>query len=438
LPVGANILIMNRSINYRIVLMAVSVVVLFDSNYSSGADWVLARQENFNLAGQLQDQQTFGDRGWLTTRIRNGGSVEVTGGHALISTPDFADSALVRITPRLPAEYKLRLRIGEVHYSVANYEQADYDNPDFKYDVSWVENGFYWLTLTDRPVQPDSGEDWWHRYRKIVIDSDDHTGVTRPLYMVYMNPDLDRSSGDWLNGQAALLRCWSAGQWHTENWNWEVAFAYEDSANYEVEIEKSAGQLIMRAFDSSGILIEETDPLDFDLIYAMSEGSTASEYAYFGEPHIDSYEGDAWIDDIRLWVVNSAPELQMENNYNAGINEQFSLSIQASDTTFLDSLTFSSPDLPDGAVLDNATGLFTWTPSEAQRGDHSVTFIVEDEYGASDSIETTVTVGDFSSAAITARGGCGKIDGNSNCSILSVFIFSSILLFVRRASHIFS
>jgi hypothetical protein len=288
-------------------------LLLLVAPHARSATWVLHRQETFDTAAVLQDRERIGQQGWLITRLRNGGSITVAGGRARFETPDFPDSALIRVFESLPAEYRVRVHVGLVDYGYENYETADYQNPAFKYNrlegsSLWVENGFYWLTLTDRAVEADSGEDWWHRYRKMVMDSDDHLNgygtvhTERPLYMVYMNPDLDRSSGDWSSGVPNLLRTWSAGIWHTSTWNWEVAFQYSDVAWYQVEVEKSNGLLHLRVYDDLNVPIELADPVDLDLIYGMGVQASELEYAYVGEPHVDSYEGEAHVDEILLWV----------------------------------------------------------------------------------------------------------------------------------------
>ena len=51
-------------------------------------------------------------------------------------------------------------------------------------------------------------------------------------------------------------------------------------------------------------MIEEPTPVNLGDIYAMS-GQVS--YAYVGEPHIDSYEGAAFIDVISLWLPATTP-----------------------------------------------------------------------------------------------------------------------------------
>jgi hypothetical protein len=283
------------------LLLITSALFLAARPAGAQVQWISVHSESFDGAGQLQNG-TFGSGGWLTTTCRGNGYINLGGGQAQFVSPDFRDSTLLRITESLPDEYKIRVKLGQVHFNYQSYTSADFNAPDFKYDRTYAENGFYWLTLTDRQVEPTSGEDWWHRYRKIVIDSDDHTGERLPTYMVYMNPNLDRSSGDWTNGQANLLRCWSQGQYHTGPWDWEPAFHYAENSGYTVELEKYQHTLTMRVFDAGGAIIEQSNPVNLDLIYAMGSQASPLEYAYIGEPHIDSYEGYAYVDDIQLFL----------------------------------------------------------------------------------------------------------------------------------------
>ena len=55
---------------------------------------------------------------------------------------------------------------------------------------------------------------------------------------------------------------------------------------------------------SQGVLLPrmETAPVALDKIFGMGKNATENEWAYIGDPHVDSYEGEAWVDEIRLWV----------------------------------------------------------------------------------------------------------------------------------------
>ena len=293
---------------FRSKRMMLGLSVVFFGGCASGPSWRLLHQERFEGAG-LITSGPLSRSGWLTAELRGGGRIEQVDGHARFVTERYPGSALVRTTRPLPPRYKLRVRLGQVRYSALDYPEAVFTDPNFKCNrlkrkSKSLENGFYWLTITDRVIEPDSGEDWWHRYRKLVIDSDDHLNddgvehVVRPVYMAYMNPDLDRAKGDWRFGKAALLRTWSKGRFFTADWTWEVAFQYETTDFYTVEVEKGDNTLVMRAYDGAGRLLQETTPVPLSEIYAMDRPG----FAYVGEPHIDSYQGEARVDRIELYV----------------------------------------------------------------------------------------------------------------------------------------
>ena len=304
---------MSRSASWLRRLPVFLITIILTARVAAAGEWVLAYEETFDFKGQLRDRQTFGDEGWLTVRLRGAGAkITVANGAAHFETPDFKDSALIRLSQSLPEEYRIRVKVGRVHYALSNYEHPeDFNDPKFKYKwPNYIENGFYWLTITDRLVKPGSGEEFWHRFRKVTIDSDDHVGVTRPVYMAYMDPnpdpryDREKAEPRWIGGVPGMLRCWDGGKWHTTKWNWEVGFTYNEDAWYQVEIEKSGGRLILRAHDADGKLLPkmETIPVPLDRVFGMGRHATKHEWAYIGEPHVDSYEGDAWVDEIRLWV----------------------------------------------------------------------------------------------------------------------------------------
>ena len=57
-----------------------------------------------------------------------------------------------------------------------------------------------------------------------------------------------------------------------------------------------------------------------------------------------------------------------------------------------DTLTYGLEDPPAGALMDPATGAFTWTPTEDQNGIHTITVTVSDGNGGTDSQDVKVTV----------------------------------------------
>ncbi len=262
------------------------------------AEWYLVYQENFDYEYEASDGATFGQDGWLTYRLMNGGTITSVNGYAQLDAPDFWNAALIRSTAVLPEEYKIRTKIGYINYDLANYEQADYDDPNFNDHGGYYENGMYFLTITDDTCSGNEcAELWWHYHRKMVIDVDNHLnygggGQTfHPVYMVYMAPET--------NAGGNLLRTWTGTYWDTSPWNWNVAYTYEYNTWYYAELEKRDGVIILRLYDADANIIEETTPVALNLVNAMDN---PVEYLYVGEPHTDDYEGSVRIDEITFLV----------------------------------------------------------------------------------------------------------------------------------------
>lgn len=280
-----------------VVLLSAVVPASGEAAEFDDTGWSLLYQENFGTDFTGVDGQTFGTNDWLIFQLLNGGEINIANGYAQLSAPDFWNAALIRSTSTLPGEYKIRTKIGYINYDLANYEQADFDHPDFNSHSGYYENGMYFLTVTnDICIGDECAEMWWHYHRKMVIDIDNHLNsgggeTVHPVYMVYMAPET--------NAGGNLLRTWDGSSWDTSSWNWNVAYTYEYNTWYYAELEKKDSTITLRLYDASQNIIEETTPVDIDLVFAMDQ---PLEFLYVGEPHTDDYEGDVRIDEITLLV----------------------------------------------------------------------------------------------------------------------------------------
>jgi serine protease len=72
-----------------------------------------------------------------------------------------------------------------------------------------------------------------------------------------------------------------------------------------------------------------------------------------------------------------------------------------------DTLAYSATGLPTGALLDNATGAFSWTPDYSQAGSYEVTFTVSDG-DLTDSETITITVTNTNRAPMLSVSGIGN------------------------------
>lgn len=94
-------------------------------------------------------------------------------------------------------------------------------------------------------------------------------------------------------------------------------------------------------------------------------------------------------------LYNNAPELEPIGNKTVDENSTITFTIAATDPDRYDNLTYTANNLPAGATFNPATRTFSWTPTYTQGGTYEVTFVVEDNYKASDSETVTITVNDI-------------------------------------------
>ena len=90
---------------------------------------------------------------------------------------------------------------------------------------------------------------------------------------------------------------------------------------------------------------------------------------------------------------NRPPEMNSIGNKAIDESSELSFIIAAFDADS-DTMTYSVSNLPDSAIFDPTTRIFSWTPTYSQSGTYNVTFTVTDSNGGSDSETVTITVND--------------------------------------------
>ena len=88
---------------------------------------------------------------------------------------------------------------------------------------------------------------------------------------------------------------------------------------------------------------------------------------------------------------NHAPTLVVPEVYRTYPGYPVQLALNASDPDG-DQLEFSAASLPDGATIDTATGVLSWTPTEAQAGAFDLTVMVTDNGVPPLTAQTTVAI----------------------------------------------
>jgi len=172
-----------------------------------------------------------------------------------------------------------------------------------------------------------------------------------------------------------------------------------------------AGQWHLFGADEVDLCLLRTDSQG-DTLWMRTYGDTLEDVGYsvlqtsdggyvvagYTGPAFDQGNGDLYVvktDADGLVGVNHAPDLVDQADTTVAENQYLTFTLEATDPE-LDSIAFSCIDLPSGATLDEATGLFEWTPTYTQSGLYTVTFIATDfgEPALADTEKTAITVTD--------------------------------------------
>ncbi len=98
--------------------------------------------------------------------------------------------------------------------------------------------------------------------------------------------------------------------------------------------------------------------------------------------------------NVEVRAFNAPPRFNPVRPLSIPVGEEFTLPVRATaaDTPDSDLIRYLGVDLPDGARINERTGLITWTPSRRQQGEHQFQVIATDQYGAASSLSVTVNV----------------------------------------------
>jgi hypothetical protein len=93
---------------------------------------------------------------------------------------------------------------------------------------------------------------------------------------------------------------------------------------------------------------------------------------------------------LTVEAIDNYPVLDLIGNREVAVNQQLSFTITGSDDG--PTLAFTAANLPSGAIFDEPSATFSWTPISGQEGAHDITFSVEDSSDQTTSETVTVTV----------------------------------------------
>ncbi|MCD4703259.1 MAG: putative Ig domain-containing protein [Methanosarcinaceae archaeon] len=113
-------------------------------------------------------------------------------------------------------------------------------------------------------------------------------------------------------------------------------------------------------------------------------------------------------------LVDTAPTMGSIGSQAVVETSALSFTVSGSDVDG-DSLIYSATGLPEGASLDTATGVFSWTPSVGQAGTYTMSFTVTDGY-LNDSETATITVASLNNAPVMGSIGSQAVEEVSTLS----------------------
>ena len=101
--------------------------------------------------------------------------------------------------------------------------------------------------------------------------------------------------------------------------------------------------------------------------------------------------------EVIIRPFNSPPRFSPFRTLSIPIDEKFSIPFQAVDPDGDDPnlIRYIGVDLPDGVEFNTQTGIFTWTPTRRQAGEHEFQIIATDQFGAASSLDVTINVIDL-------------------------------------------
>lgn len=100
--------------------------------------------------------------------------------------------------------------------------------------------------------------------------------------------------------------------------------------------------------------------------------------------------------EVEVRSSNSPPRFNPVRTITIPVGEEFELPIEARDPDGMneDLIRYMGVDLPEGASIDERTGMFTWTPKARQEGENEFRVIATDQFGAANSLDVTLRVTD--------------------------------------------
>ncbi|MFO0677010.1 MAG: hypothetical protein U0169_10765 [Polyangiaceae bacterium] len=266
--------------------------------------------------------------------------------HALlVRSPEHTDATLVRTREPLPKDYRFSVRFGFPRFGDGKPGRNGYDSghetaEPWSADRAVEQNGFYGLAILDTTPEPHNNT-WIHHHRKVVVDSDNH----HPAWMEIWNGSRFVESGEHpvmmfaVDGRSPggseragkPFLSYAARAWQPSG-EIRAADAYAPDRWYRVTITRKDDRFTLAvegAFAFGGITrYEGTLDARANCVFHYNRPGEAAphctddgtwpaldggpphwpanggwpDFAMFGDPHENYYEGEVFYDDVRLEI----------------------------------------------------------------------------------------------------------------------------------------
>ena len=302
----------------------------------------------------------------------SGGMFVTENGKVNLIVPSHYDGAIIRNTEELPELYRIQITVTNIEFGgdknddgnwIENGKYNGYDG-DEKTDP-WIlnslgngedainENGLYFLCITDYPNPAPHNNIFIHHHRKVALDTDFNDYNNWSWSRVY-NPNIGDFERDG-NGYVGMI--WLQGDdfgsdnngnkfssWTTQGWKTGTYFIdkYIHDETYLFTIERTHDSYTMsvsgkfyyggettyskrREFLEEPIVWHYNQSTDYDGRYNQVKeyngknydtwpaNTIYPDYFFFGDPHINFYEGTAQYDDLKLWIGNIVSDIAADD-----------------------------------------------------------------------------------------------------------------------------
>ena len=290
----------------------------------------------------------------------SGSKFTTVGGKARLTSPEHTDGGIIRSTKKLPDTYRVEVKVSNINFGgktngswgTNGYTNSRESAKPWTNDTASKENGVYFLCITDYMNPKPHNNVFIHHHRKVVMDTDNNTSGWSYIW----NPNIRgfEKDGDryvnlvWLNGEAFgsndngnRFVSYTPGGLQTTDSQSRFADKYIDKETYTFTIERTpkyykmsiTGKFVYGGkttysytkphvdkktnistwhFNQNpkelGNYTPNNDKIDYTYdgvtktLSTWPKNSSYPDFFFFGDPHINYYEGSCDYDDVKLYL----------------------------------------------------------------------------------------------------------------------------------------